>query len=65
MPYGVDKSIGGDDGWMESCVMKVMKTGKDKQSAIRICKSSLDKSKDNKAKAEVMVDLYLTYTSSK
>jgi hypothetical protein len=49
MPYGVDKSIGGDDGWMESCVMKVMKTGKDKQSAIRICKSSLDKSKDNKS----------------
>lgn len=48
MPYGVSKDVGGDspsnDSLMEKCVEQVMKQGKDKQSAIRICKSSIQRS---------------------
>lgn len=44
MPYGMK---GGDtpqsDAWMEKCVASVLKTGKDKGSAIAICKSQYDK----------------------
>jgi hypothetical protein len=58
-PYGVDKKIGGDspenDNWMEGCVKKVMSGGKDKQHAIMICKSTLSKTKGDKAKAEFIV----------
>lgn len=47
MPYGVSKDQGGDnasnDAWMERCVTAVMKEGKDKVSAIRICKAMLSK----------------------
>ncbi len=53
-PYNVDKQLGGDnpanDKFMEDCVMKVMKTGKNKQSAIMICKVSLRKHIANKRK---------------
>ena len=60
MPYGVDKHLGGDnkenDSFMEQCVKKVMKTGKDKSSAIAICKASLAKSKGKKAQAEFIID---------
>jgi len=60
MPYGVDKESGGDskenDKWMENCVTKVMKGGKDKSSAIAICKSSLQKMKGDKAKAEFFLE---------
>jgi ribosomal protein S7 len=60
MPYGVDKKIGGDskenDKWMENCVTKVMKSGKDKGSAIAICKTSLQKMKGDKAKAEFLLE---------
>jgi len=49
MPYGVDKKLGGDshenDSWMEKCVDKVMATGKSKESAIKICKFTMKKSK--------------------
>jgi hypothetical protein len=50
MPYGVDKDQGGDDSknteWMEKCVTSVMdRTGKDKSSAIAICKAQLKKQK--------------------
>lgn len=59
MPYGVDKEIGGDskenDFWMENCVKKVMKQGKGKSQAIAICKSTLEKSKGDKAKAEFVI----------
>jgi uncharacterized protein YoaH (UPF0181 family) len=59
-PYGIDKSLGGDskenDSWMEQCVQKVMKTGKDKGSAIAICKITLRKSKGNKSKASFIID---------
>jgi len=59
MPYGVDKDIGGDSdenvSWMEKCVQKVMKTGKDKGSAVAICKSTLKKTKGDKAKAEFIL----------
>lgn len=60
MPYNVDKSIGGDtpenDKWMEGCVSKVMKTGKDKGTSIAICKATLKKMKGDKSKAEYMID---------
>lgn len=49
MPYGVSKSEGGDSAgntaWMERCVASVQKSGRDKVSAIRICKAQLSKSK--------------------
>jgi hypothetical protein len=45
VPYGVDKKKGGDSpsntAWMERCVAGVMKKGNSKQSAIRICKSTM------------------------
>jgi hypothetical protein len=45
MGYGIPKDSGGDSpdnvAQMERCVEAVMKDGKDKISAIRICKSSL------------------------
>lgn len=45
MPYGVRKDKGGDsptnDAKMEDCVNMVMRTGKTKEEAIRICKVSL------------------------
>lgn len=57
MPYGIQKSIGGDseenDGWMEKCVARVQETGKSKSSAIAICKAQLKK---NKTKAEFILD---------
>jgi hypothetical protein len=60
MPYGIDKSIGGDSPentkWMEECVRKVMKTGKDKSSAIAICKATLKRSKADHAKASYIID---------
>jgi len=63
MPYGVDKDIGGDSKentqWMEKCVKKVMNTGKDKSSAIAICKSTLKKSKGNKSRASFDISLLL------
>ena len=69
MPYGVDKSIGGDnpsnDKWMEGCVTKVMKQkGKDgkpydKGRAIAICKTTLMKSKGNHSKAEFVISSIL------
>ena len=60
MPYGVDKNMGGDskenDKWMENCVQKVMKSGKDKSSAVAICKTTLSKTKGDKAKAEFILE---------
>lgn len=62
MPYNISKDSGGDtkenDSWMETCVMKVMKTGKDKSSAIAICKSTLEKKKGNKTEASAMIDTF-------
>jgi c-di-AMP phosphodiesterase-like protein len=59
-PYGVDKDLGGDNeenvSWMENCVRKVMKQGKDKSSAVAICKATLKRSKNNKAKASFIID---------
>ena len=47
MPYGFKKSLGGDnatnDSKMEACVTRVMASGHDKVSAIRICKASLQR----------------------
>jgi ribosomal protein S7 len=45
MPYGFPKAQGGDskanDALMERCVSRVMATGKDKVTAIKICKTSI------------------------
>jgi len=45
MPYGIAKKVGGDtaatDSKMERCVADVMAKGHSKQSAIRICKTSI------------------------
>lgn len=45
MPYGFPKKLGGDspsnDAKMEACVARVMATGKDKVTAIKICKVSI------------------------
>lgn len=53
MPYGVDKKLGGDNEentkWMEGCVESVMKGGKDKSTAVAICKSQLRKKKESKS----------------
>jgi len=47
MPYGIAKRLGGDtpavDAKMEDCVSTLMKKGYSKQSAIRICKASIQK----------------------
>jgi hypothetical protein len=60
MPYGVEKDLGGDnkknDKWMENCVQKVMKSGKDKGSAVAICKSTMQKMKNNKTKANFLIN---------
>lgn len=69
MPYGLPKEVGGDnpsnDKWMEGCVNKVMKQkGKDgktydKSRAIAICKSTMMKTKGDKAKAEFIISSIL------
>ena len=63
MPYGVDKSVGGDSptnvSWMEKCVKKVMAQGKDKGSAIAICKTTLKQTKNNAEKASFILDRIL------
>jgi hypothetical protein len=47
MPYGIQKTQGGDtrknDAWMERCILAVQAKGKDKVTAIRICKAQLQK----------------------
>jgi hypothetical protein len=59
MPYGISKSHGGDspanDAKMERCVRDVMKGGKSKESAIRICKSSLFGEGINEMQKEIEV----------
>jgi hypothetical protein len=60
MPYGMPEDKGGDspenDKWMEGCVKKVMKTGKDKSSAIAICKNTFNKMKGDTKKAEFILN---------
>lgn len=52
MPYGVDKKLGGDNkentAFMERCVKTQMNKGKDKSSAIALCKYILKKKKEKK-----------------
>jgi hypothetical protein len=49
VPYGFPKRLGGDnaanDALMERCVQHVTARGSDKVSAIRICKSALERAK--------------------
>jgi hypothetical protein len=60
MPYNISPESGGDnkenDAWMEKCVMRVMKTGKDKGSSVAICKAVLAKSKGNTKTASLLED---------
>ena len=59
MPYG--GTTPEQDKKIESCVVDVMKTGKDKVSAIRICKSSILKEKmDKKDLAEEIYSIEMT-----
>jgi hypothetical protein len=48
MPYGIAKSAGGDtpaiDAKMERCVSSLQKAGHSKVSAIKICKSAIQRS---------------------
>lgn len=53
MPYGIKDETTEQTKWMEKCVTKVMKSGKDKSSAIAICKTQLKKASGNLAKAEL------------
>lgn len=48
MPYGLAKAAGGDspanDSKMEACVSSLVSKGKDKVTAIRICKAAIQRS---------------------
>ena len=48
MPYGVAKAVGGDnpanDSKMESCVQRLVSQGRDKVTAIKICKVAIERS---------------------
>jgi len=48
MPYGMSKKSGGDsaanDAKMERCVQRLVSDGRDKVSAIRICKAAIQRS---------------------
>lgn len=48
MPYGLSKKSGGDnaknDAKMERCVSNLTSQGKDKVTAIRICKAAIQRS---------------------
>ena len=52
MPYRILKAKGGDSkentSRMEDCVKSVVKSGKSKEAAIRICKTSLGYVKSDK-----------------
>ena len=60
MPFGMDKDLGGEskenDTWMEKCVDRLMKQGKEKGSAIAICKTTFKKMKKNREKATFLLD---------
>jgi len=60
MPYSVDKDLGGDnkenDDFMEKCVKRVMDSGKDKNSAIAICKAQMKKKSESSVDSETTYD---------
>lgn len=66
MPYGIDKQSGGDtkenDLWMENCVKQVMKSGKDKGTAVAICKVSLRRKKEKEKQKNVSSSINFTIT---
>lgn len=63
MPYGISREDGGDspsnDKWMEACVVKVMRTGKDKSTAVAICKTTLKKKKESTKEASIAIDRFI------
>ena len=63
MPYpGVDDS---DTKWMEKCTSSVMETGKDKSSAIAICRSQLKKKKESNSELDLVIDEEVVSTFNK
>lgn len=54
-PYGMMNETPKTTQWLENCVKKVMRDGKDKSSAIAICKSTFEKmhGPDGKAALEI------------
>jgi hypothetical protein len=48
VPYGISHKVGGDtpntDAKMERCVAQIVAQGRDKVSAIKICKAAIEKS---------------------
>jgi hypothetical protein len=59
MPYGMPQSMGGDtkesDAWMENCVAKVSKSGKNQDHSIAICNAVwMKKHADTKACYEIL-----------
>jgi hypothetical protein len=48
-PYGIPSELGGDSKenvrWMEKCVARLIEQGRDKVTAIKICKSQFKKKK--------------------
>lgn len=58
MPYGINNETKEITKWMENCVDKVMKSGKDKSAAIAICKTALEKSKSSDLATFIIGSLY-------
>jgi len=69
MPYNIDSKSGGDskenDAFMEKCVAGVMKSGKDKSSAIAICKTTLKKKKESNSELDLVIDEEVVSTFNK
>ena len=58
MPYGLPGGRDSDpkfEKWMEGCVNRVMKTGKEKDIAVTICKGTLKKMNYDLGKAEFIL----------
>lgn len=58
MPYGLPGGRDSDpkfEKWMENCVNRVMKTGKEKDIAVAICKGTLKKMNYDLGKAEFIL----------
>ena len=53
MPYGLKKELDtpGNNAKVESCVDEVMSQGHSKESAIRICKSAIQKAAEKRTHA--------------
>ena len=48
-----------NDAWMNRCILRVMKGGKDKGTAVAICKNTLQKMKGDTKKADSAISTLL------